>query len=270
MGLSMQAAAAAGIPFYVLDRPNPIGASVSGWVLEPRNASFMGEYPIPVQYGLTAGELALMIKGEKLLPGLENLNLTVIPVQGYRREILWSETNLPWISPSPNIVDLDTAILYPGTGFFEAFNLVSEGRGTLLPFKKIGAPWVDAQNLTDNLNKYGLPGVNFAPTQFTPLNITEMSGTPKFLNEMVYGVEIHVTNQKSIRPVELGVYLACTFYQMAPNKTGMIDENSLALHAGTTQFFNLLNSSANPPEIIQGWQDGVDQYLKRRAPYLLY
>lgn len=275
MGLCMQAAAAAGIPFFVLDRPNPIGSAVSGWILSPEYASFIGQYAIPLQYGLTSGELALMIQGEALLPGLDNLTLTVVQMDGYSDGLFWADTNLPWISPSPNMVDLDTAILYPGTGFFEAFNWSTEGRGTLTPFKKIGAPWITnatQEILINNLNQFNLPGVLFSPTQFIPVNIYDMSGPPKFENQTVMGIEIQVTDRYSVAPVELGVYLVYSFYQLCPNdtKSFLIDQDNLALHAGTTHLYEALQAQTPPNQIIWEWKTSVQEYLQTRNNYLLY
>ena len=140
MGLAMQAAAAAQIPFVILDRPNPLGGEyISGPLLEPAFISFTGAYPIPVAYGMTVGELATMIKGERMLPGLEGLDLRVIRMEGWHRVMKWPETGLEWVRTSPNIPDFETALLYPGICFFEGTD-ASEGRGTLEPFSVIGHP----------------------------------------------------------------------------------------------------------------------------------
>jgi uncharacterized protein YbbC (DUF1343 family) len=140
MGLAMQAAAAAQIPFVVLDRPNPLGGEYcAGFVLAEGYGSFTGAYPIPVTHGLTVGELALMIKGERMLPGLEKLDLRVIRMAGWQRRMQWPETGLEWVSTSPNIPDFETALLYPGICFLEA-TAASEGRGTREPFRVAGFP----------------------------------------------------------------------------------------------------------------------------------
>src|SRR5262249_46296451 len=115
MGLAMQAAAAAGIPFVVLDRPNPLGGDyVSGFVLEPAHKSFVGQYPIPIVHGMTVGELARMIQGERWLDGLDTLQLTVIPMQGWNRSMRWPQTGLAWVPTSPNIPTFESALAYPG------------------------------------------------------------------------------------------------------------------------------------------------------------
>ena len=143
MGLSMQAAAEAGIPFIVLDRPNPLsGAYVSGFVLESEQESFVGQYAIPIAHGLTVGELAMMIQGEGLMPSLESLALEVVSMEGWDRSMQWPDTGRPWVATSPNIPRFDNALVYPGTCFFEATS-ASEGRGTLTPFLQVGSIAVD-------------------------------------------------------------------------------------------------------------------------------
>jgi uncharacterized protein YbbC (DUF1343 family) len=165
----MQAAAEAHIPFVVLDRPNPLGGEyVAGPVLEGGYASFVGACPVPVAHGMTAGELALMIKGERMLPGLEGLELRVIRMSGWRRGMQWPETGLKWVRTSPNIPDFETALLYPGICFFEGTS-ANVGRGTLEPFKLVGFPGINAGELADRLNRKNLPGAKFevvAPSGF--------------------------------------------------------------------------------------------------------
>ena len=144
MGLAMQAAAARRIPFLVLDRPNPLGGEdVSGFVLEPALTSFVGQYPMPIVHGMTVGEIARMIKGERWLDGLDGLDLTVIEMEGWKRAMRWPATGLAWIPTSPNVPTFETALVYPGMGLVGEV-LVNEGRGTPTPFLQFGAPWLDA------------------------------------------------------------------------------------------------------------------------------
>ena len=158
MGLAMQAAAAAGLPFMVLDRPNPLGGNyVSGFVLEKAFASFVGRFPIPIAHGLTVGELAGMIKGQAWLPGVERLSLDVVRMTGWRRDMRWPSTGRTWIATSPNIPTFTSALAYPGTGLFEA-SVASEGRGTDEPFLMLGHPDIDAMAVAGRVNSAGLPG----------------------------------------------------------------------------------------------------------------
>ena len=273
MGLAMQAAAEAGIPFVVLDRPNPLGGRyASGFVLEPEHASFVGAYPIPVAHGLTAGELARMIQGEGMLDGLEDLQLEIVPMEGWTRATRWPETGLPWIAPSPNIPDWETAFVYAGACFFEAAS-ASEGRGTRQPFKLLGAPWTDADALADTLNGRDLPGVRFEPAAFTPTSIEGMASNPKLEGEGLQGIRYVVEDAAAFRPVETGIHVLHTFYEQAQRK-GIRDfiarPDWLTTLAGTERLGELLGAGAAPEAIIAAWEEEVAAFEERRTSYLLY
>ena len=273
LGLAMQAAAEQNIPFYVLDRPNPLGGEyVSGFVLEEEFESFVGRYPIPVAYGLTAGELAQLIRGEGLMDGLEDLELNVIRMNGWQRDMLWPETGLPFIPPSPNIPDFETALVYAGDVFFEAAS-ASEGRGTRTPFLVLGAPWADGQELADSLNSYELAGVRFEAAQFTPESIEGMSSQPKLEGEKLQGIRYIITDADAFRPVETGIHVLHAFYRHAEreNVDNFISRpDGLARLAGTESLLDMLRDGASATEIIGSWEDDVAQFRQRRAPYLLY
>lgn len=272
LGLCMQSAAEAKIPFYVLDRPNPLGGNqIAGWIRQPEFDSFVGQYPIPIQSGLTMGELAKMIKGEAYLPNLENLELNIIPCQGWKRAELFSDYGTNWIAPSPNLPQFENALVYPGTCLFEGLN-ASEGRGTKNPFLTLGAPNLDSQSLAKELNNRELPGVVFVPHDFTPISITGMSSEPKLKNQHLGGLEILVTNPREVKPVELGIYLAHAFYQAIPNsqKATFFNKPWLAKLAGTNQLADLIESGQDPEAIIDSYRGEVEQFRKRRAKYLLY
>jgi uncharacterized protein YbbC (DUF1343 family) len=160
--LCLEAAAEAGIAFVVLDRPNPLGGEVEGNVLDPAFVSFVGAHPVPIRHGLTIGELARLVAAERGLPPP-----IVVPLRGWRRDLWHDQTGLPWVSPSPNLPTLDSLTLYPGTCLIEGTN-VSEGRGTTRPFELIGAPWLAAHSLADELAGRNLPGVAFRPVWFVP------------------------------------------------------------------------------------------------------
>lgn len=184
---AMQACAAYGKRLIVLDRPNPIGgASVQGNVLDPGFLSFVGMHPLAVRHGMTVGELALMFADELGL----SLDMEVVPMKGYRREMAFEDTGLPWVLPSPNMPTVDTAFLYPGGCLIEGTNL-SEGRGTTRPFHLVGAPWLDPWKLADDLTKAALPGLGFRPCYFTPT-------FQKHANVLCGGVEIHLTDRAKV------------------------------------------------------------------------
>lgn len=269
LGLCMQAAAEAKIPFLVLDRPNPLGRRADGFVLDPAHTSFVGQYPIPVQHGLTLGELARMAQGEAWLPGLSQLSLTVILAEWPETQI-WPRLARPWIPPSPNIPTFETALVYPATCFIEG-TIVSEGRGTREPFLTIGAPWVDAARLAQTLNEANLPGLSFAPTTFTPESIPGMSTSPKLLGKTCHGVKITVTNPEAVRPLPLAAHLVHALYHQAPTdlRPTFFNDRFFTLLAGGTSFQEAI-PVASPNAIIASWSQGVREFETLRAPYLLY
>ncbi|MFQ5569841.1 MAG: exo-beta-N-acetylmuramidase NamZ domain-containing protein [Rhodothermales bacterium] len=273
MGLSMQAAADAGIPFVVLDRPNPLGgAYVSGFVLEPEHTSFVGQYAVPVVHGMTVGELARMIQGERLLPGLDGLQLHVVSMEGWERAMQWPDTGLPWIKTSPNIPDFETALVYPGACFFEA-TAASEGRGTETPFSLLGAPWADGAALADTLNARALPGVRFETARFTPRAIASMASHPKLEGEALQGIRYVVTDARAFQSVETGMHVLHAFYHQAlaaHQAAFMAREDWLTRLAGTERLGRMLEEGASPEAVIAAWQAEVATFNQRRAAYLLY
>ncbi|HEX7069825.1 MAG TPA: DUF1343 domain-containing protein [Rhodothermales bacterium] len=272
MGLAMQAAAEAGIPFLVLDRPNPLGGEyVSGFVMEPPQESFVGLFPIPIAHGLTVGELARMIKGEAMLDGLGDLDLQVVPMEGWKRSMLWPETGLRWIPPSPNLPRFESALVYPGTCLFEAL-VASEGRGTDDPFLQVAAPYVDGRATAQDLNDRYLPGVQFRAVSFTPRSIEGMSANPRFRGREVQGVALEVSDAAAFQPVETGIHLIDAFRRQAQaSGAELIDRAEwLAKLAGTERLARMLSSGDSPAQIIESWQRDVDRFREKREAYLLY
>ncbi|GIV59841.1 DUF1343 domain-containing protein [Rhodocaloribacter litoris] len=272
MGLAMQAAAEAGLPFFVLDRPNPLGGlRVEGFVLEAGFTSFVGQYPIPIVHGLTVGELARMIRGERMLPGLDSLDLRVIPMDGWQRTMTWPATGRPWLPPSPNIPDFETALIYPGTCFIEG-TTASEGRGTRQPFKQIGAPWADARALADTLNARHLPGVRFEPVTFTPVSIDGMATNPKHRDVPVHGVRYVLTDPATFQPVTTGLHVLEALYRQAPDdvRGDFLNARWLNLLAGTDRLHAMLTAGTPATAIAASWTDEVEAFRTRRATYLLY
>ncbi|HIB60590.1 MAG TPA: DUF1343 domain-containing protein, partial [Candidatus Marinimicrobia bacterium] len=216
LGLVMEAAAEADIPVIVLDRPNPLnGITIEGPVLDINYKSFVGMYPIPIRYLLTIGELAKMIIGEKWIEHVPKL--TVIEMAGWERTMYYDDTGLSWISPSPNIPDLETAILYPGMCLFEGTN-VSEGRGTNYPFQYIGAPWIDSSKIIKAIEGKHIPGVVFEPISFIPISIPGKSLKPKFENEKCYGIKIILIENKIYKSVDTAVQLLKIIQELYPEK----------------------------------------------------
>lgn len=265
-----EAAAEEGIPFVVLDRPNPItGIYVDGPVGKPLDPE-QGIGNIPVTHGMTVGELALMFNGERKDRELPAADLTVIPLKNYKRDHWYDETGLPWIKPSPNMLSLQTAVVYPASCLLEGTNY-SEARGTIYPFEHFGAPWVDGEKLAQQLNSYGLDGVKFLPKTFVPDSIVDGIEIypPKFLGEEVDGVEMVITNRNAFKSAEAGVYVLHALKTLYPAdfewRTARIDGL-----LGTPAVREQLEAGSNPQEIIQQWKKDLKEFQEKRSSYLLY
>ena len=215
LGLVMEAAAELNIPIIVLDRPNPIRSDiVEGPILDLKYQSFIGKYPIPIRYGWTIGELAEKIIQEKWIHPTPKL--ITIPMEGWNASLWYDETTLPWVKPSPNIPDLETALIYPGMCFLEGTN-ISEGRGTDKPFKWFGAPWINSKNLSQELNKLKLSGVVFAPKSFTPISIPGVADKPKYENQLCHGIEIRIIDRNKYNSVKTGISVLKKINELYPD-----------------------------------------------------
>ena len=271
MGLVMQAAAEAKVPLMVLDRPNPLGGTyVSGFVRDELPASFTSLYPIPVAHGMTVGELALLIKGGALLPGLASLDLTVVRMEGWQRWMRWPDTELAWIPTSPNIPDFGAALLYAGICFLEG-TVASEGRGTDEPFRLVGCPGVDGETLARNLNHLGLAGVRFEPVRFTPVSMPGKSTAPKFMHREVAGVRILVTDYSAVQPVETGVAVVSEIYwALSPLERKGFFRNGFDDLAGSVLLREETEAGDTPEEISRHWRSAVQRFQQLRGQYLIY
>ncbi|MGH7662926.1 MAG: exo-beta-N-acetylmuramidase NamZ family protein [Gemmatimonadaceae bacterium] len=258
MALAMQAAAEKGIPFVVLDRPNPInGVTVEGNLLDAAFASFVGMYPIPIRHGMTAGELAKLFNSEFGI----GANLTVVPVSGWTRNQWFDDTELPWISPSPNIRRLEAAIHYPGTVFLEGTNL-SEGRGTDFPFEQTGAPWLRADAVAAAMNAMRLPGVRFESVE-----ITTDPSTPKFPGQTIPGVRLILTDRESYRPVNAALLMIDLIRRMHPDDFAW--SGSLDRLAGTDRL-RLAMEAGTLPDLLAGWERDAAGFAESRKRHLIY
>ena len=205
--LAMRACEKAGVAVLVHDRPNPLnGVATEGPMLGPDYRSFVGLHPLPVRHGLTIGELAEKFRAE----AFRNSRLHVLPMQGWRREMWFDQTALPWVMPSPNMPTLDTAIVYPGMCLLEATN-ISEGRGTTRPFEIFGAPFMDAEQLCEKLNASKLPGVYFRENYFQPT-------FQKFAAELCGGAQIHVLDRERFQPFATAVTIIRLIREMYPEQ----------------------------------------------------
>lgn len=259
MALAMEAAGEAGIPFVVLDRPNPIGGATQGNVLEPSFASFVGMFPVPMRHGMTPGELARLFRGEFGV----SVDLTVVPVDGWSRDVRFEDTGLPWVAPSPNMPNTTSALHYPGTCLFEGTNL-SVGRGTDAPFQQVGAPWLDGPALADALNRVGLPGVRFDPVTFTPRS----PGDGKFGDTEVHGIRFVATDD-SYDPTVTAV-AALEYARRLSGERWTWRSEHFDLLAGTDRLRRDLEAGRPWSEAVVGWAAELDAFERLREPYLLY
>ncbi len=262
LGLAQEAAARAGIPVVILDRPNPLnGVRVEGNLTEPAFESFVGYHPIAIRHGLTPGEVGRLVAAERGFPPP-----TVVPMRGWHRGMWYDETGLAWVQPSPNMPTVDTATVYPGTCLIEGTN-VSEGRGTTRPFELIGAPWVDPFALAEELTERGLPGVGFRPAYFTPM-------FHKHAGELCGGVQVHVRDREALRPAALGIHLLHALRHLYPDQLAwrQYADGRYALDRlmGTDRLRLALDAGASPAELMAGWEAQAAEYAGRREPHLLY
>lgn len=267
MALAMKAAAKARVPFYVLDRPNPLnGAALEGNLVGEGFRSFVGLYALPNRHGMTAGELARLFNAQEGF-GCE---LTVVPCEGWRRAQFWGDTGLPFISPSPNMPTPDTALVYPGMCLGEGTN-VSEGRGTCRPFEQFGAPWVDTDALLARLAKEDLPGVTFRAVGFTPT-------FDKYTGESCNGAFIHVTDREAFLPLRTGIAIFQALHDLGPGKFDwradayefVEDVPAFDLLCGTDQVRRGIEEGWPLDRLMEGFSAQTESFAKQRAPFLMY
>lgn len=256
VGYVLEAAARRGLAVYVLDRPDPINATVvQGPVLEPELRSFTGYFPLPLRHGMTLGELAMLFNAEQRI----GARLTVVPMAGYRRSMWYDQTGLRWVNPSPNLRSVDEATLYPGVGLVEGAN-VSVGRGTSTPFELIGAPWVDGARLAAYLTRRDIGGVRFEPTNFTP-------DADRYAGRDCQGVHITLTDRANLDVARLGVELAAAFHRLYP---GQFRLDAILPLIGSSKVLAALASGADPRTLSSLWHSELSAFEIVRAKYLLY
>lgn len=258
LGFAMEAAAEQDKELIVLDRPNPNGGmKVEGPVRSEEAVSFMGRFLLPVRHGMTVGELAMMWNNEYSL----NADLKVAEMEGWERTMIFEDTELPWVMTSPNIPTEDSAHLYAGVELLDDTNL-SEGLGTTRPFELVGAPWINAEDLAEDMNKLELAGVTFRPAHFTPM-FGEYEG------ELVSGVQIHLNHPAEVNLVELGLHLIDKMRHQDPEKFEL-DDNYAQL-IGDPDAADMIREGEAVDDIIASWEEELDSWIKDvRNPYLLY
>ncbi len=261
LSYAMEACAKAGKPVVVLDRANPIGGvKRCGTILDLSFRSFVGDYELPTQYGMTIGEYARYVKAYLGL----SVDLTVVPISGWSRELYLDDTDLPWVAPSPNCPDLAASLCYIGTCIFEGSNL-SEGRGTTQPFQVIGAPWIDGEKLEKKMNGLGLPGVRYRRASFCPT-------FSKHQGQVCHGVQMHVVDRASYDAFTDGLLLMDTIREMYPEQFSFIRWGEADIYAvdkllGTNAY---RTGKLSALEMTKFYAEPVRAFGEKVRPYLLY
>ncbi|TVQ03643.1 MAG: DUF1343 domain-containing protein, partial [Balneolaceae bacterium] len=260
LGLVIESAAAAGIPVWVLDRPNPAGGNyVSGWIMEQEFKSFVGPYPIPIAHGLTMGEIAKMMVGERWINFEKEPDVRVVPMEGWNRDMKWPDTGLRWVAPSPNLPTFEHAYFYLGTVFYEGTTL-SEGRGTIDPFLLMGDPSTTLSDEDIERLQNISSSIRIEPTQFTPMSIPGVAPTPKHEGEVCYGVYLSAIDYE-FDPVRAGLEIfsiimrATKTYELRPFRYRL---------AGTRDIDRLIRGQIHAADI----DFGLEGYLEQRKAYL--
>jgi len=267
MGLAMEAAAANDIEFVVLDRPNPLGGErVEGAIVEEGFISFVSQFKIPYIYGLTCGELAMMLNEEGMLSG--KCKLHIVQMEGWRRDMLFEETGLQWVAPSPHIPNPMTALFYPASGLLGELYYISVGVGYTIPFEMFAAEWIDAGAFADRLNSYSIPGLYFRPLHIKPFYSV---GTGKNLS----GVQIHLLDKKRAPLSEVQFYVMQAIAELYPNKAVFNNADPRRFRmfdqVGGSDKIRLNFSQRNRFEDIKKyWYKDAESFKKLSAKYYLY
>jgi uncharacterized protein YbbC (DUF1343 family) len=257
MAYAMEEAARHNVPFYVLDRPNPInGVAVEGPLLDEKLRSYVGYFPLPVRHGMTIGELARLFNAENKI----GARLEVVKMEGWQRGDWFDSTGLPWVDPSPNLRTLTQAVVYPGIAMLEGLRNYSVGRGTDTPFEVIGADWVDGFALAAYLNERAIPGVRFYPVERVPAS-SRLSG------KRVSGVQILVVDRDAVNASQVGVEIAAALIKLYPGKLDLAQTASLL---GSEAAVAALAAGESAPAVQAAWEPAVEQFRLVRQRHLLY
>ncbi len=255
--LAMEAADKYGKEFLVLDRPNPLGGlNVEGPVMKDEYKSFIGLLPIPMIHGMTVGEMAQFIKGEYNM----NLKLTIVPVKGWKRNMIWDDTGLTWIPTSPHIPTVDAAFLYAATGTISSANL-SNGVGYTLPFQLIGSEWIDPYKFAETLNSKNLPGIKFQPYWFKPFYST-------FKDKELQGVRLVLTDKRIFKPVKTSLEIVTVLESLYPGVSRL--PRDLNQIWGVDYISTSVKEGKTADEIMKDWEEDLGKFKDIRKKYLLY
>jgi uncharacterized protein YbbC (DUF1343 family) len=269
LGLAMDAAGQAGIKFYVLDRPDPLGGNrVEGPMLDPRFRSFTSQWDIPYVYGLTPGELAYMLRS---MPGWlkKPPALTIVSMVGWYRSMSWDETGLMWVPTSPHIPTAETALNYVATGFLGEAGGISNGVGYTLPFAVFAHPSFNSFAVADQFNSLRIPGVLFEPVTYKPFyNL--------FKDQVISGAQLYYPDPSKVNLCNLAVQILYRCYHAPGTRMfrttadGNSGSDAFDHIAGTDELRLALQAGKTPEEIVAGWQASLSNFREARRPYLLY
>lgn len=268
MGLAMEAAAEHDIEFMVLDRPNPLGGNkVEGNIVEDGYFSFVSQFPVPYIYGLTPGEVAIMLNEEGWLQGGVQCELTVIEMEGWNRDMTFDETGLPWVPTSPHIPHEYSVYYYVSTGVMGELGVFSEGVGYTLPFQVFAAEWIDETELAKNMNALGLPGVRFRPIVFKPFYGRDEGKT-------LHGVQIHFTEYEKAELMKLQFYFMQVHHKMYPDvKVFEMGKNRWSMFdkvTGTDQIRKRFSKNYSVSDISDYLNKDITSFLEKSNNYYLY
>ena len=269
LGLLMEAAAENGIPLVVLDRPNPLGGiRMEGAVTRPGFFSFVSQFAIPYIHGMTVGELAMFLNGERMLANGVVCGLQVVKMSGWTRTMHFGETGLPWVPSSPQVPHRDTPLYYPATGIAGELYAVSIGVGYTIPFQTFAAPWINADSLASGLNRLKLPGVIFRPIHYKPYFST-LEG------KMVHGVQIHITDPSTAPLTLLQFYIMQEAHRLWPDKNifEMCDRSRFSMFdkvCGTDSIRLIFSKSFSVKDIEDIWTRDIASFRKVADKYFLY
>lgn len=269
MGLAMEAAAEQGIPFVVLDRPNPLGGErVEGTPAEDEYRSFVSQYSIPYVYGLTCGELAGMLNAEGLLGGGRRCSLIVVPMEGWGRSMVFEETGLPWVPTSPHVPHPWSPLYYVATGVLGELGVISEGVGYTLPFQVLAAEWINAQTLTDSLSALRLPGLRFRPITFVPFYGRDAG-------KRLHGVQLFVLDPRASSLMAVQFHFLRVHHALYPDRNPFLLAHPSRIEmfdrvCGTDTVREALGGEMKAEDAIKRLDEGVQEFKARAVKYRLY
>jgi uncharacterized protein YbbC (DUF1343 family) len=263
MAKVMEAAALQNKHVIILDRPNPIGGlRIEGNLVEKKYESFVGLYPIPYQHGMTIGELAMFFNQEFNI----NCKLDVIPMIGWRRDMLWEDTGLKWVPTSPHVPHWQSILYMGATGTFGELGILSEGVGYTSPFEIVGAPWIDGQEFSNQLNSLNIPGVYFRPLYFKPYYA-------HYAGQVCQGVQLHITDPDIFQPYKTGLHIMRIHMRLYPRQDLFAKKKRVNMFdkvVGSDQIRKSLLASASISEMERSWLPEVEKFKSKRKEYLLY